>query len=288
MCSVAEAWAEGERFLGQHGIINARSEVRWMLEFILGDGQKLPLDQKLLSHKLNESLSFNDLQLERFRNLLKRRAINREPLQYLLETMLFCDLILKVDPRALIPRPETEELVSWVISEMSEKTPKRILDLGTGTGAIALSLAKAFPHATIIAVDCDAAALSLAQENAQLNQVENIEFLLSDWFQAVSGTFDCIVSNPPYLSEQEWRNAQPDVREHEPKTALVSHENGLSDLKKILSDAKHSLNDHAKLFLETGPSHHTTLATYAQTLGFKKTSSKKDLHGRNRFFMAAP
>ncbi len=284
MCRIAEAWNEGEHFFEQHGIANARSEVRWMLEFILG-GQKLPLDQKLLSLKLNESLPINDAQLERFRNLLKRRVINREPLQYLLETMPFCDLTLKVDPRALIPRPETEELVAWVIAEIAGCDPKRILDLGTGTGAIALSLAKAFPRATVIAVDCDVAALSLAQENAHLNQLTNVEFLLSNWFQAVSGTFDCIVSNPPYLSEQEWLDAQPDVRDHEPKIALVSHDNGLSDLKKILSDAKHYLNDHANLFLETGPAHHPSLATHAQILGFKKTLSRQDFSGRDRFFM---
>jgi release factor glutamine methyltransferase len=225
-------------------------------------------------------------ELEKVRPLVRRRA-QHEPLQYILGESEFHGLKLKVDRRALIPRPETEYLVELVTAACATP-PTRVLDLGTGTGAIALALASAFPGAAVIATDLSSEALDLARENAAaLDLTERVTWLRSDWFAAVPlAQFDLIVSNPPYLSAEETAQALPEVRDFEPISALTAAKDGLADLEKIMAGAPAYLAPDGLLALETGISHHASLLAAARAAGFQRTESRPDLTGRDRFILA--
>ncbi|EIP97463.1 protein-(glutamine-N5) methyltransferase, release factor-specific [Opitutaceae bacterium TAV1] len=262
-------------------------------------------------------------ELETIRALVRRRA-RREPLQHILGAVEFSGLTLKTDPRALIPRPETEYLVELVIERLSPPTPPpppatpsdipaadavapsdappsappasasplRILDLGTGTGAIALALARRYPDASIIATDTSDDALALARENAAaLSLAGQVTFLRSDWFAALPPpspvtAFDLIVSNPPYLTDDEVAAAEPEVRDHDPRAALVAPEAGLADLRVIIDQARPRLAPGGLLALETGIAHHDALLALADERGYTAIESVRDLAGRPRFFFA--
>ena len=223
--------------------------------------------------------------LSKIRPLVKRRA-KLEPLQYIIGEMEFCDLKIKVDSRALIPRPETECLIEVVLNQL-ETPPARILDLGTGCGVIAMVLAKRFGNAEVLAVDKSSSALSLAGENIGMLDLEkNIHLVKSDWFEAVSGSYDLIISNPPYLTEREWETAQAEVREYEPEMALLASEEGISDLRTILVNAKRYLRPGGIVALETGVEHKEMLVEIAGKEAYKHFESFKDWNDRHRFFLA--
>lgn len=238
-------------------------------------------------------------QVDALRERIVRRA-RREPVQYIVGDTDFRALTLKCDPRALIPRPETEELVGFVLKKLNAAkpagTPARVLDLGTGTGAIALSVAAERAGTTVVAVDNSADALALARENAAATAEKlaavgsRIEFIESDWFENVSesaGAFDAIVSNPPYLTEDEWESAQPEVRDREPRGALVADDNGFAALEKILRGARNRLVPAGGFVaFETGIAHRARLEALAHDCGFAETESLTDLSGRDRFFFA--
>lgn len=228
-----------------------------------------------------------EAELDRLRRLVARRG-RREPLQYILGNTEFFGLCLQSDARGLIPRPETEELVE-LLGGLNGTKPASILDLGTGSGAIALALAKVFPAASITAADRSPEALQLADGNARGNGLEGrVQWILSDWFSDISrnARFDWIVSNPPYLSEDEWLQAEPEVREHEPRQALVSANSGIHDLLEIMHAALPVLNAGGLLALETGIGHHAKLRQTAEALGYADCRSINDLSGRPRFFLA--
>ncbi len=241
-------------------------------------------------------------QTERLRALSVRRA-RREPLQYVVGEVDFFGQKLHVDQRVLIPRPETEELVYQMQQYLTENFFKEpsgfpdisyeerqnlaILDLGTGSGAIAIALAALFPNIKLTAVDCSAETLAVAEENSVKNNVRaRIALVQSDWFSNVEGTFDVIISNPPYVSEEEYRSLQPEVRCFEPKSALTAGDEGLADLKYILSKAPEYLKRGGLLVMETGCTQHTALHAYAKTLGYVKVQSTLDLSHRERYFWA--
>jgi release factor glutamine methyltransferase len=195
---------------------------------------------------------------------------------------------LKVDRRALIPRPETEYMMELVQTALAEP-PKRCLDLGTGTGAIALGLAKLFPETFVLAVDRSDEALALAAENAaSTGLAARVELRKSSWFSALQGDgpFELIVANPPYLTAQESAEATPEVREFEPSSALVAEDNGVSDLAQIISGAPKHLASGALLALETGIHQHDTLKELCAEAGLVDFVSKQDLTGRDRFVFA--
>ena len=195
---------------------------------------------------------------------------------------------LKVDRRALIPRPETEHMVELVEKNLVV-APASILDLGTGTGAIALALAAKYPSAQVMAVDQSADALALAAENTGiLGFGERVKLLLSDWFSAVPAgrKFQLIVSNPPYLTETEVAEAQPEVKDHEPKAALTPGGDGTAALRQILTEAPRYLEAGGMLACETGIAQHKQLLEAALTAGFTQTKSLPDLTGRERYLLA--
>lgn len=245
------------------------------------------LERKRMQLYLEFERPLSEGELERIRPLVRRRA-QHEPLQYIVGETGFFGLKLKVDRRALIPRPETEQLVEHVAAARAASPPSRILDLGTGSGAIALALAQAFPAATIIAIDRSDDALALARENAVSTALaERVTFLSSDWFAAVPpGVFDVVVSNPPYLTAEETAQTSPEVREFEPTQALTAANGGLADLEKIIAGAPPFLAAGGLLALETGIAQHERLRSVVQAAGFSRSETKQDLTGRDRFVLA--
>lgn len=280
MANVLEVLNKTKDFFEKKGIEKPRLNAEWIL------AKGLACNRLDLYLRFEETI--NEDTLEVLRDLVKRRA-NHEPLQYILGEMPFMDLTLKIDKRALIPRPETEEFVEKLLKLWVNNKPKKILDLGTGSGALALALAHYCKDAEVVAVDKSAEALALASENAIKNNLQDrVTFLLSDWYSEVQGTFDWIVSNPPYLTKNEWETAQAEVRNFEPKQALVAEKEGLENLEKILVQARDHLNTEAGagVALETGIAHHEALSKLAKDLGYTQVESWKDLSGRNRYFVA--
>jgi release factor glutamine methyltransferase len=205
------------------------------------------------------------------------------------------DFEVACDRRALIPRPETEELAEQVFTR-APTPPAAALDLGTGTGVLALALARRWPECRVTAVEASEDTLALARANAgALGLAERLHFLPARWpevFMTGLESFGVIVTNPPYLSEEEWAAAAPEVREWEPRAALVSAEAGLADLRAILESAPAILAAGGLLAMETGPGHHATLANIAAATkqdghsAYARMEGVRDLSGRDRFFFA--
>ncbi len=220
-------------------------------------------------------------QLARYTALLERR-LGGEPIAYLLGEREFYGLTFKVSPVTLIPRPETELLVELALQRIPEHGAYRVLDLGTGSGAIALSIAHARPDAEVVAVDASAAALEVAQFNTQQLGLGNVRLLHSDWFSALRGErFDMIVSNPPYIAAADAHLAQGDVR-FEPSSALASGADGLDDIRRICAQAKAHLNANGWLLFEHGYDQAVRVRALLQQSGFAGIFSARDLSGIER------
>ena len=220
-------------------------------------------------------------QLARYTALLERR-LGGEPIAYLLGEREFYGLTFKVSPVTLIPRPETELLVELALQRIPEHGAYRVLDLGTGSGAIALSIAHARPDAEVVAVDASAAALEVAQFNTQQLGLGNVRLLHSDWFSALRGErFDIIVSNPPYIAAADAHLTQGDVR-FEPCSALASGADGLDDIRRICAQAKAHLNANGWLLFEHGYDQAVRVRALLQQSGFAGIFSARDLSGIER------
>ncbi len=279
MLTVLEVIKKTTEFFAAKGIESPRLNAEQLV------GHALRLQRMQLYLQFERSLT--DSELEVIRPLVRRRGA-REPMQYIIGETDFFDLKLKVDRRALIPRPETELLLELVTARQITP-PDTILDLGTGSGAIALALARHFPTSAVTAVDLSAEALALARENATAaGLAERVTLVRSNWFADVPPAlrFDLIVANPPYLSAEETAEAAPEVKAHEPAAALTAAEGGLADLRAILAGAPRFLTAGGWLALETGITQHAELARLAAEAGFKRTESLPDLTGRDRFLFA--
>lgn len=280
MPSLLEILQKTTAFLGSKGIENPRLNAELLIGHALG--------LKRMQLYLQFERVLPEAELEKIRPLVRRRS-QREPLQYVLGEVEFAGLRLKVDRRALIPRPETELLVEMIGQRCADAPLVDVLDLGTGSGALALALASAHPAARVLALDSSADALALALENAVAHQLtDRVEFRESDWFAAVETDrrFNLILSNPPYLAANEVREAAPEVREFEPHAALVAAEDGFADLRRIIATAPAYLRPGGWLALETGIGQHATLLEHCGKAGLVKAESAKDLTGRDRFVFA--
>jgi release factor glutamine methyltransferase len=280
MLTVLEVIKKTTGFFADRGIDNPRLNAELLI------GHALGLKRMQLYLKFEQPLT--EVELEKIRPLVRRRGAH-EPVQYIVGETEFFGMKLKTDRRALIPRPETERLLEIVVTCLAASPPARVLDLGTGSGAIALGLAMTFPSALVTAVDQSEGALALAGENAvALGLADRVKFLRSDWFSVLpaGGFFELIVANPPYLSAEETAQAAPEVREFEPATALTAAGQGLDDLKKILADAPRFLAPGGLLALETGISQHADLLQLASAVGLTQVESLTDLAGRNRYVLA--
>ncbi len=234
---------EGEGRLKESGIETARKEAEILLLSLLSLRR---IDLYLYS---NRPVSQEDR--TEFLARIERRG-RREPLQYIIGEVDFCGLPFFVGPGVFIPRPETEFIVE-AASHFSPD-PQCILDLCTGSGALAISLAKRFPSATITAIDCCTIALATARRNQKRHQVPWIDFREGNLFSGLNRPvrFDLIVCNPPYIAESDWGSLDPDVLEYEPPLALFSPEGGFSHLTQILIQAADFLAPNGQLILEMG------------------------------------
>jgi release factor glutamine methyltransferase len=279
MLTVLEIIKKTTDFFAGKGIESPRLNAELLIGHALG--------LKRMALYLQFERLLTEPELEKIRPLVRRRGL-REPLQYILGETEFHGLKLKVDRRALIPRPETELLVATVI-EACATPPARVLDLGTGSGAIALALAETFPAAAVTAVDLSDGALALAQENAAATALaERVTFLKSSWFEALAteAHFELIVANPPYLSAAETAQTAPEVRDHEPMSALTAADEGMADLRVIIARAPKFLAPGGLLALETGIAQHVELLRIARAAGFSRVESRPDLTRRDRFVLA--
>ena len=216
-----------------------------------------------------------------FLDLVARRGAG-EPVAYLTGTQGFWTLELEVGPATLIPRPETELLVELALARIPGGVASRIADLGTGSGAIALAIARERPRATVVATDASEAALAVARGNALRNRIGNIEFRHGDWFAPLAGeAFDLIASNPPYIAEGDPHLARGDLR-HEPGRALASGRDGLDAIRAIVQAAPSHLVPGGWLLLEHGLEQGAAIRALMQQAGMVEVATERDLEQRDR------
>ncbi len=267
------------QFFEKRHIENPRLNAERLLSGALGlDRVQLYLQfEKILTHR----------ELDVFRAFVKRR-ISNEPLQYILGETEFMSLKFKVSPSVLIPRPDTETLVEAVLREIPEELPARILDIGTGSGNIAISLAHYLKASQITAVDISEEALELARENAAFNAVESrIRFIREDLFSPdfllrLEQDFDAVVSNPPYISEEEFSTLPDEVRLFEPHTALRDGSDGLTFHRRIAELSEHLLRSGGRIYLEVGMGQAPRVAALLKEAGFDSVLTIQDLAGIER------
>ena len=270
-------------YLTEKGVEAGRLDAEWLLSTALG------VDRLQLYLQYDRPLSPEER--EAFKPLLRRRA-SREPLQYIIGRAAFRQLELKTDPRVLIPRPETEVLVQEVLDWASAagKSLGRVWEMGTGTGAVALSLAVEGACTTIVATDSSPDALSVAADNAERYDVSGlVEFREGSLFEPLEEgeEFDVIVSNPPYIAEGEKGELQPEVRDWEPPEALVAGEDGLDVIRQLVAGAPEHLLAGGFLALECGLGQAERIATDLNGTGaFAAVRIRPDLTGRPRFVIA--
>ena len=262
-------------YFKKRGIENPRLNAEHLLAHSLG--------RKRLDVYLEFERDLAEPQLAPLRELVRRRGQN-EPLQHLLGTVEFCGNIFLCDRRALVPRPETEEFVGLVESRIVNRKSK-IVDLGTGSGVIALSLVKKNPEAEIIATDISDDALLLAHENAVRLGVARVQFLKSDLLEKIDGKFDLIVANLPYISRHDRDQLAPEVL-RDPEVALFAGEKGDEIIRRLIETAPPYLSAGGLLALEIGLGQEPPLLDLLRDKNYRDIEAKNDYSGRTRFLFA--
>lgn len=262
-------WTAG--YLSEKGVANARREAEWLLCEATG------LDRVGLY--LNFEKPLNDEELAAYRGLVARRG-KREPLQHILGSQEFDGLSFMVSPAVLIPRHDTETLLEQALKQAPHA--RNILDIGTGSGCIAIALAKRLPEAAVTAVDLSPGALAVAQRNAEQHGVA-IELLQGSFFEPVAGRrFELIVSNPPYITSDDLNRLQPEVRDHEPRLALDGGPDGLAAYRVIISQAAAHLEPNGWLLFEVGAGQSEDVAVLLAQAGFGDIITASDPGGIER------
>jgi len=270
----------GVSLLSDAGIPNAENEAIWILEFALGTSR--------LALRLEANQTVAPSEQDRVMKLFARRAA-REPLQYLLGSQEFCGLDFLVDRSVLIPRPETELLVEQVIQHNLRTWPLVIADIGTGSGCIAIALARALPTAVLYATDRSPAALRIAVQNATRHGVQDrVRFLVGDLLKPLrahrlEGKVAAVVSNPPYIPDRELLELQPEVRMFEPRVALAGGGDGLEFHRRLLRDAMEFLAPGGLLVFEVGQGQAGRLSEIAVAQGgYAQADLVRDAAGIDR------
>jgi len=256
--------------LSHSGIESAARDARVLTAYAL----EVPISD--LSLKINDKVSSNII--SKLEKLILRR-INREPISKILGRREFWGRTFSINKNVLDPRGDTETLIDYVI----EKPVKTVLELGTGSGVIAVTLACAWKEVQVTAVDISEDALLLAQINAEKFNVENkIQFLKSDWFENVEGIFDMIISNPPYIGWVEQDKISAEVKKYDPEIALFAGYDGFDAYKKIIPSLSKFLNKDGLVVLEIGASQSSQVKDIMSSSGFFDVEIVKDLSGKDR------
>ena len=275
--SIADCLARGAELKGVSDTWRLDTEL--LLAEALGAGRAL-----LIAHPQRE---LSSPQLQKFDDYLARRR-RGEPIAYILGRREFWSLELSVNEAVLVPRPETELLVEAALAALAGFSDQsvRIADMGTGSGAIALAIASERADASVVAVDSSAAALAVARHNAVQLGIGNVSFVLSHWFDALGDTnFDMVVSNPPYVANDDPHLARGDLR-FEPRQALVSGEDGLSDIRLLADQGRQFLRPGGKLLLEHGWQQGEAVRRILEERGYQAVRTLPDLAGLDRVTMA--
>jgi release factor glutamine methyltransferase len=270
--TVAEVLRRSTEFLERKGVESPRLDAERLLARALG------LERIQLYTEFDRPLTEDELAA--CRALVARRG-EREPLAYVLGDWDFRRLTLHCDPRALVPRPETEILVERALALLDGQSAPRVLDVGTGTGAIALSIAHEHPGARVTALDVSPDALALAAENAERLGLA-VAFELGDIRDGLDGAFDLVVANPPYVEPGEIDGLEPEVRDHEPRGALV----GAGVAEAVAERARELLVAGGWVAVELGVDQHEAYADHLRALGYRAITITPDLTGRERIIEA--
>jgi release factor glutamine methyltransferase len=272
MKTVLEVIQSTTDYFRKHGVDSPRLNIEHLLAHVLG--------KRRMDLYLEFDRPLGDRELDPLRDLVKRRATG-EPLQHLLGTVEFLGHTLKCDSRALVPRPETEQLCEMLLKSPA---PQRVLDVGTGSGVIAVSLALGWPTAQVEGVDVSEDALSLARENAEkLGVSDRMKFYRSDLLSSVEGTVDLLVANLPYIATEEIAGLSAEVR-RDPHLALDGGPDGLRLIERLADDAPRILK--GRLALEIGHGQAAATAEILRVRNFQDIEASKDYQGRERFVFA--
>ncbi|MBR3428147.1 MAG: peptide chain release factor N(5)-glutamine methyltransferase [Bacteroidales bacterium] len=257
-------------------------EAEQLMRILLEDLFGIDWNQQLM----NPNLRIDEFQYYQLSEAVKR-LLSGEPVQYVTGMARFCDLLLKVSPSVLIPRPETEELVQRIGTNLPEEKPIRIWDIGTGSGCIAIALAKQFSNAEVIAFDVSGEALQIAMENAESNGAK-VTFVQDDVLHPTSDYFnqpvDLVVSNPPYVCDSERTAMEANVLDWEPEKALfVPDDDPLRFYRQILALAKNQLNPDGQVWLEINERMGQKMLSLCREIGFSNAEVFEDFAGKPRF-----
>lgn len=222
----------------------------------------------------------------RFREVIKKRH-SGVPLQYLTGEVQFYGLRFRVRQDVFIPRPETEELLETALGLIPRDQGNNCLDLGTGSGVIAVSLAKYLPQLRVTAVDMSSHALDLTRENAELNNViDRVKVVHSNWFERVTGKFDLIVSNPPYIAEEDVDKLPSEVRDHEPRQALDGGRQGMEEITKVIGGLKEHMHSGATALFEIGDGQGSVVKERMEQAGLEEVRVELDFADKERYVIA--
>ena len=275
--TVLEVLQSATAYFKKREIENARLNAEHLLAHVLG--------RTRMELYLDFERHLSELELGELRELVKRRG-QGEPLQYLLGTVEFCGHVFAIDKRAMVPRPETEELVELLSRSSLNPQPSTILDVGTGSGVIALSLAKKFRDAQIVGVDISEDALALAKENAnRLCLSERVQFVKSDLLRDIEGAFDLVIANLPYISTQDRHLLSREVL-HDPEIALFAGQRGDEVIRELIEQAPPRLRARGLLALEIGFDQAESLFELLTQKKYHDIEPKNDYSGRTRFLFA--
>lgn len=267
-------------YLEKHQVPNARLDAEYIFAHIL------KVSRVTLTLSLNKRIEEEDK--NKIREMLVARGRDRKPLQYLLGEWEFYGYPFKVDERVLIPRADTEILVEQCKYLMGDIVTPKIVDIGTGSGAIAISLGKELPNAHVLGIDISEGALTLANENRDLNKAQNVKFIRSDIFSTLRDEkyknvkFNLIVSNPPYIPTEEYKTLMPEVLKYEPKNALTDDGDGCYFYEKISKEANEFLTKDGYLAFEVGYNQAEKVAEFMRENNFDVISIVKDYGGIDR------
>jgi release factor glutamine methyltransferase len=274
------------QFIQELTSIYDAGEAESFFYLILEENHKM----KRIDLALNPDLTFSDTAIQYWNSILEE--LKKEiPVQYLLGKTSFYGLDFEVNENVLIPRPETEELVEWILESQKSKVKSqklKILDIGTGSGCIAISLAKNIPNATVFAIDISEKALATAKKNAEINGV-NVTFLEKNILETedLEQQFDVIVSNPPYVRELEKEEIKKNVLDNEPHLALFVEDNdALIFYRRIAELAQKNLVENGQLFFEINQYLGTETVDLLEKMNFKNIELRKDIYGNDRMIKA--